>query len=178
LRILLGKIAHEVTLAKGLSPIAAKVQSVQRGRSLCQTEERGPVMAGGVPRRTAVVSPEAPESSSMAEARAGASQSQGGSRASWGPRLAHVEEQALATSRDAELARELVAREALERDVDREVVLAEQEFGSVDPVDNEEAPVADKAKSNVDAAGDLGAVLETGSLGVCMVRWGQKAVIK
>jgi hypothetical protein len=84
--------------AKGLSPIAAKVQSVQRGMALCQTEVHGPVTEGGVPQRLVTVSQKAPELYSMAEARTGASLNQGGLRASWGSRGAHVEEQALATA--------------------------------------------------------------------------------
>jgi hypothetical protein len=39
--------SHAGATAKGLSPIAAKVQSVQRGMALCQTEVHEPVTAGG-----------------------------------------------------------------------------------------------------------------------------------
>jgi hypothetical protein len=98
----------------------------------------------------------------MAEARTGVSLNQGGPRASCVSRGAHAEEQVQATSRDTELAMELVAREALERGVDREVVLAEQEFGSVNPVDEEEGPVLGKGKFKVDESGDLGTDPEAG----------------
>jgi hypothetical protein len=57
---------------------------------------------------------------------------------------------------------ELVAREALERGVERKVALAEQEFGSVDPVDKEETPVVGKGKSKVDESSDLETDLEAG----------------
>jgi hypothetical protein len=60
--------------------------------ALCHTEVHGPITAGGVPQRPVKVSPEASESSSMAEARTGASLNQGGFRASWRSRGAHVEE--------------------------------------------------------------------------------------
>jgi hypothetical protein len=72
-----------------------------------------------------MVSTKAPESSSMAMART-ANSSPGWAEAAWESAGLCAEEQALATSRDAKLAMELVAREALERGVDREVVMAAQ----------------------------------------------------
>jgi hypothetical protein len=105
---------------KGLSPIAAKVPSAQRGVTSRQAEGHGSAASGGLLQKATTVSPGMPESSSMAAARTGASLNPGGSRALWGSGDGHTEEQALATSRDAEVAMELVAREALEKIVDRE----------------------------------------------------------
>jgi hypothetical protein len=109
-----------------------------------------------------MVSPEAPESSSMAMARARANTSPRGAEATWESAGLCAEEQALATSRDAELAMELVAREALEKGVDRKVVMAAQEIGEADPAGEVEIPVAGKAKAKVGESSDLGADLEAG----------------
>lgn len=87
------------------------------------------------------------QESSMAAARAGASTNLGGSREPWELDGVPAEKQALATSRDAELATELVVREALEKGVNREVVMAAQEIGEADPADEVEIPVAGKDKA-------------------------------
>lgn len=104
---------------KGLSPIAAKVQSTQRGVTSRQAEGHGSAASGGLLQKATTMSPGMLESSSMAAARTGASLNPGVSRASWGSGDGHIEEQALATSMDAELAMELVAQEALEKIADR-----------------------------------------------------------
>jgi hypothetical protein len=135
-------------VAKELSPIAAEVQRVQRGVNPCQVEEVGPARVEGALKGPVTLAQEAPESSSMAEARAGARV------APKEPLLMEPkrfrEEQVLETSRDAELAMELVAREALKKGVDRDVVLAAQDFHGADPADKEEPPVVGKGKSKVD----------------------------
>jgi hypothetical protein len=63
-----------------------------------------------------------------------------------------TEEQALATSRDTELAMELVAREALEKGINGKVVMAPQELGKAEPADEANVQMAGKGKGKVGAA--------------------------
>jgi hypothetical protein len=142
---------------KGLSPIAA-----QRGAASLSLGGPRPTEVGGSAWTAPVVPPGAPESSSMAMARAEANTSQRGAEATREAARLCAQEQALATSRDAELAMELVAREALEKGVDREVVMAAQEIGKADPAKEVETPVAGKGKAKVGESSDLGADLEAG----------------
>jgi hypothetical protein len=103
----------------------------------------------------------------MAMAKAGANTSQGGAEATWELAGPSAEEQALATSRDVELAMELVVQEALQKGVDREVVMAAQEIGEASPATEVKTPVAGKGKAKVGKPSDLEADLEAGLAWEC-----------
>ncbi|GAQ82455.1 hypothetical protein KFL_001110320 [Klebsormidium nitens] len=164
-----------------LSPIAEKARRARKA----SLAERSEGLAGQAPqtvswaqvvgekgRQRASLPKDQPESSRMAEERARGGRVAADAQVARelaraeeeGARRAR-EEQAVATSRDAELAMELVAREAQERGVDREEVLAAQEMGP-GPVVQErataEAPVLGKGKQREGSPAGLKEDLERG----------------
>ncbi|GAQ87150.1 hypothetical protein KFL_003340140 [Klebsormidium nitens] len=72
------------------------------------------------------------------------------------------EELVMATSRDAEMAMELVAREAVEKGVEREVAVAAQTFGEDSPTDAPAGVVAGKGKAREGQESGLRGDLERG----------------
>lgn len=169
--------ARTTAQTRGLSPIAAKVQRVREGPPQSQPLGAGP--SKGVPWTTVVadgaetlaprVARDKPETSAAAEARA---RSQGADADEAMARdllkqdqrrvAAAREEQVEATSRDAELAMELIAREAQEHGVEREAALAAQEFQGPGQRDAQEEVVEGKGKAKLGEPSNLRGDLEAG----------------
>lgn len=182
------------TGTSGLSPIAMKALRAREVSGGLRRESQEAVEPKGEPHSWAEVargegrcgsrssSAEEPESSRMAEERAARARMGVGGFAEtervvtdeqlarkiaqqeeYGARRAQ-EEQLLATSRDAELAMELVAREAQEKGVDRAAALAAQGMGEDKGTPREEKveAVAGKGKQKVAEKSSMQADLERG----------------